>query len=361
MAKSLVALDYLAHPDKHPVEDVCAVFGDESFLKRQVLDELRSRVLSGDDAEFSVSTFDGRAVLWHDVVDALAARALFGGGRHLVVVDSSDEFVSKNRPALEQYVEAGPHDSVLVLDVTKWPSTTRLAKALGRRGLQIECKFPPPARLIKFLTAWAKRRHGAKLDSDAAELLTETLENDIGLYDQEIAKLAASAGPDGNIDAPLVRTSVGGWRVQTAWQMLDAALAGKSGEALLQLDRLLQSGEVPIAILAQIGATLRRFAAATRLIEQAEQAGRRTTLRAALTEAGFKPFVLSNAEEQLRRLGRPRARELYRWLLESDLALKGVSSSPSRARFVMEQLILRISAPAPPNRSNRTALSASRR
>jgi DNA polymerase-3 subunit delta len=359
MSKPVVALDYLAHPAKHPAEAVCAVFGDEPFLKRQVLEQLRASVLSGEDAEFSVTTLDGRAAEMRDVLDALAARALFGGGRHLVIVEAADDFVSQNRPALEDYAAKGQRHSVLVLEVTKWPSTTRLAKALGQQGLQVECKFPPPARLLKFLTGWAKSRHGAVLDAAAAELLADTLEDEMGLFDQELAKLAASAGPQGAITCELVRQTVGGWRAQTAWQMLDAALAGEAPEALLQLERLLVSGEVPIAILAQIGSTLRRFAAATRLIEHAEQGGRRTTLRGALTEAGFKPFVLARAEDQLRRLGRARAKQLYHWLLEADLALKGVSSSPARARWVLEQLILRLSAPPPPSRPTRKSLTRS--
>ena len=112
--------------------------------------------------------------------------------------------------------------------------------------------------------------------------------------------------------------------------MLDAALAGDAPEALVQLDRLLVSGEVPIALLAQISASLRRFAAAARLVEQAERRRRTVPLRQALEQAGVKPFVLGKAEEQLRKLGRARAMQLYRWLLEADLALKGASSSPTR-------------------------------
>jgi hypothetical protein len=58
--KPLDALDFLASPGKHPPLPVCVLFGDESFLKRQVLGQLKEIVLSGDDAEFSVSAFDRR-------------------------------------------------------------------------------------------------------------------------------------------------------------------------------------------------------------------------------------------------------------------------------------------------------------
>jgi DNA polymerase III subunit delta len=348
-AKPLDALDFLAHPAKHPPAPVCVLFGDESFLKRQVLGQLKEIVLSGDDAEFSVSTFDGRELELRDVLDALSTRALFGGGRHLVIIDEADDFVSDNRPALEDYVKQPKTASVLVIDAKQWPATTRLYKAVAETGLQIECRFPPPAKLLKWLVARCQKQHGAKLEPDAAERLAETVESDLGLFDQELAKLSALAGEGNSITAAMVDQAVGGWRAKSAWDMLDAALEGKTSAALVHLDHLLVSGEVPIALLAQIASNLRRLAAAAAIVSQTEAAGRTPSLRHALEQAGVKPFLLGKVEPQLRRLGRARAANLYRWLLEADLALKGASSSPARGRFVLEELIVRISAaPTPP-------------
>jgi DNA polymerase-3 subunit delta len=346
MPKPVDAFDYLAAPAKHPAASVCVLFGDESFLKRQVIGRLKDEVLSGDDAEFSVTVLGGGETSLAEVSDALATRALFGGGRHMIIIDQADEFVSRNRPALEQYAARPKPASVLLLEVKLWPSTTRLFKALADSGLQIECRFPPSARLLKWLAGWSRERHQAKLEPAAAELLAETVELDLGLFDQELAKLAALAGEGGTITAEMVRQAVGGWRVQTAWNMLDAALDGDARSALVQLDRLLVSGEVPIALLAQISASLRRLAAATRLLDQGSAGRRPTSLRQALEQVGVKPFVLGKVEGQLRKLGRTRANQLYRWLLEADLALKGTSSSTFRSRLVLEELIVRLSAPA---------------
>lgn len=344
MPKPLDALDYLAHPAKHPAPSICVLFGDEPLLKRYALSELKEHVLSGDDAEFSVTTLSGRDAQLRDVRDALATRALFGGGRHLVVVDEADEFVSRHRSELESYVAKPTGGSVLVLDVKLWPATTRLYKALAESGLQIECKFPAPAKLLKWLVSHAKKAHQAELEPAAAELLAETLEPELGLFDQELAKLAAMAVGQGPITTKMVKEAVAGWRVQTAWDMLDAALAGETATALLQLERLLLAGEAPIALMGQISSSLRRLAAATQLIEQGEARRRSVSLRQALEQAGAKPFLLGKLETQMRRLGRRRAAHLYRWLLDADLALKGTSSSPARARTVLEQLLVRISA-----------------
>ncbi len=345
MSKPVDALDYLAKPSKFSPSPVTVLFGDESFLKRQVLAALKEQILSGEDAEFSVTEFRGGETMLRDVLDARSTRVLFGGGPHMVIVEEADDFVSRNRAALEDMVARGGRSSVLVLEVKLWPATTRLYKALAESGLQIECKFPAPARLLKWLAGWSQERHGAKLEPAAAELLAESVEPELGLFDQELAKLAATAGPGGTVTAAMVRATVGGWRTRTAWEMLDATLDGDAPGALVQLDRLLAGGEVPVALLAQMSSSLRRFAAAARLIEQAEEAGRTLHLRHALGEAGVKPFLLGKAEVQLRRLGRQRASRLYRWLLAADLALKGASSSPPRARLVLEELIVRIATP----------------
>ena len=55
---------------------------------------------------------------------------------------------------------------------------------------------------------------------------------------------------------------------------------------------------------------------------------------------------MDKAERQIKQLGRHRAVALYRWLLETDLALKGTHSAPHRARFALEKLILRLSQAA---------------
>ena len=55
MAKSpaIPALDFLSNTSKYEVKPVCAVYGDETFLKREVLTALRAMVLDGHDGESS--------------------------------------------------------------------------------------------------------------------------------------------------------------------------------------------------------------------------------------------------------------------------------------------------------------------
>jgi DNA polymerase III subunit delta len=349
--KPLAALDYLAQPDKHPPQPVCAVFGDETFLRRQAILCLRAAVLGSDDGEFSLTSFDGRNALFRDVHEVLSTIAMFGGGR-LALVEDADEFVTKYRPQLEDYVAKPSRSGVLVLDLDSLPSNTRLHKSIAAEGLLIDCGSPAPAKLCKWLADWAKGHHQVQLPQVAAETLVELIGPELGLLDQELAKLALMTGDDKVISAELVGRSVGGWRTRTTWDMLDAALDGKPTEAMRQLDRLLAGGEQPVGLLGQISASLRRFAAATRLIVQAESGKHRINVRNALEQAGIRSFVLQKAERQLRQLGRHRGAQLYRWLIEADLDLKGESTLPPR--LILERLIVRLSAKpgvSPPRKS----------
>ena len=111
----------------------------------------------------------------------------------------------------------------------------------------------------------------------------------------------------------------------------------------------LQSGDCTQSVAGAMLWSLRRFADASQLVIEAEHAGRKITLPAALEEAGIKKWpqgALQKAERQLRQIGRHRASKLYQQLLRLDLSIKGSHSSPSRARWALEQLILSLSREA---------------
>lgn len=348
---SVSALDFLADTGDKEVPAVVALFGDEAFLKRLALEALKQRIGGKGEAEYSVTELAGPQAVPRDVFDELSTLSLFGGGRRVVVVDEADKFVTDYRPQLEDYVAKPSKAGVLILDVDTWPSNTRLYKAVATSGLNLECKAPTGTALVKWLISWSKSRHRAKLETDAAESLVDLVGAELGLLDQELAKLASAAG-DKPITVELVDQYVGTWRTKTAWEMIDDVVEGRGPAALKQLDKLISAGEHPIALLAQMASTLRRFASAVRLLEQAERRKQRVVPRQILEQAGFKSFVMDKAERQWRQLGRNRAGGLYKMLLDADLALKGRASAPARARLVLEQFIAKLSSAGDPRKTS---------
>ncbi len=344
MAKPVPAVDYLPRPEDHAPQPVCALVGAEAFLVREVLVRLRRAVLGDQHAELSQSVFAGLKAEWHEVSDTLATRAMFGPGRRLVVVEQADKFIERNRDTLERYVQHPIPAGVLVLQAQTLRSDTRLYKAIVAAGLLIECKPPPRRQLGPWLVRWARQAHGVALAVPAANLLVEMVGTDLGVLDQEVARLSLLAGGERTrIPIDLVRRAAGSWRTRSTWEMLDVALSGDLAAALHQLGRLISAGESPVGLLAQMGASVRRLAAATRLVLEAERRGRRVRLRDALAQSGVPGFALAKSERQLQRLGRERGQELSRWLLETDLGLKG--ASPLDPRFLLERLLILLGGP----------------
>lgn len=357
--------DFLNAATEASLPNFVVVYGDEPFLKTLAMEKLRREIVgAGEDYPFA--TFDGSTAEWRDVMDEVATVSLFGGGnRRLAVVDEADKFVTAYRSRLEDYAAKPASSGILLLNVSTWPSNTRLYKTLDKTGLQIDCSAPQKSvgkrsavdegRVVKWLTTTAKETHGMKLQPMAAQLLLELVGIEFGLLNQDLAKLALFTDQGGEVTAEMVRDIVGGWKTKTMWEVLDLVCDGNSGEALKQLDHLLQAGENPLALFGQIAWSLRRFAAATRIFERAEREGRRMPLSAALEQAGFRRWprgAMENAERQLKQMGRDRAGQLYRWLLEADLALKLSHSTPERARLVLELLFARLDSQLNRRKSN---------
>jgi DNA polymerase-3 subunit delta len=360
LANTRPALDFLAGPQQSAA--VCALFGDEPFLKQLVLKQLLRQAMGGE-GDGLVDAYDcaERIPDWRDVADELATGSLFGGGKpRVVILERADSFVSANRQRLEDYAAKPSRSGVLILEVDEWPSNTRLYKALDQSGLQIDCRPPQKqgkskgideGAIVKWIVEWGKSHHALAIGRDAAQHLLDLTGPSFGLLDQDLAKLALLVPAGAKASPDQVQEIIGGWRTKSIWDLVDAAADGEAGSALTQLDRLLHAGEHPLALVGSLSWSLRRYAAATRIFQQAERSGQTMPLKEALVQAGVKDWPIGNlaaSEKRLIQLGRSRAGKLYRWLLELDLSLKGSHSQDDRARWALEQLLLRMSKAAAP-------------
>jgi DNA polymerase-3 subunit delta len=332
---SLAFLDRKAEKAPRPVY---ILHGEERFLKRRVLAALRVLVFGPDDDGFGVSSHAGDRADYSTVSTELASVGIFSA-RRLVIVQDADSFVTRERPHLEKYVAAPSATGVLVLDVQSWPANTRLAKLIADAAT-ISCKAPAAARLPEWCIRWCAAEYDKQLVAAAARLLVDLVGAEMGLLDQELAKLAAYVGEAKRIDAADVDALVGSSRHQKVWIIFQSIGEGRVGEALALLGKLFDQGEDPHALFGAFRSQLRQLAQAGRLIGQGRSPA------AALEEVGVVPFGRANAETQMRHLGRRRLARLYDWLLEIDQGLKGFSTLPPRT--LLERLVVQLARPRTP-------------
>src|SRR5262249_3012475 len=187
------SLTFLERQAKLKPQPIYVLHGDEDFLKRRVHLALRKFVLGEEDSGFALSTYPGDKAVWATVIHDLQTLP-FLAPRRLVVVDSADPFVSRERARMEKFFSetAAKRDAptgVLVLDVRTWASTTKLAK-LTPDGWLITCKAPATHTLPAWCVQWCIGQYGKQLAAGAAKLLVELVGSQMGLLDKELEKLA---------------------------------------------------------------------------------------------------------------------------------------------------------------------------
>jgi DNA polymerase-3 subunit delta len=155
---------------------------------------------------------------------------LFGGPK-LVVVRAADDFVSKFREQLEDYLDAPGDAGTLVLRVASMPKNTRLYKAIDKRGGIVACDPPKQNELPAWIVARGKGVHQAKVNDDAARVLADLIGPDLGRLDNELAKLSLQV-EGGVIRADDISASVAFQREQAMWDLTDALTIGRSDEAV---------------------------------------------------------------------------------------------------------------------------------
>ncbi len=332
-----------------PLPAVVACFGTDDFLRRTAINHIIT--LSGINAE-TIRSFDGETDPWRDIHDELATRSLFDdGGTKVAIVRNGDKFVTKSREQLERWTEQAAVSTCLILELQTLAANTTLYKLIAKKGKLVKCTppqksswgNPPDEKAIqKWVAVWASSKHALTLTEKQSALIVDRIGGVCGLIDCEIAKLALFAESNGKVTDKRVSELVGGWRTQTAWELSDAIADGQVAVAIEQLDKLLTAGQNAVGLMAQVSWSLRRYGLAAKLVEQSERVDSKITLAIALERAGFNRFDVAKAETRLKRIGRPRARELITWLVELELKLKGSHSNDHRSRLALESLIMKL-------------------
>ncbi len=330
------AFEFLRSAGKSGVKPIYAVSGDDAYLRDESLKLIAREALGPDADDFAVSRLSGDSATLPDVLDELRTLPFLARCR-VVIVDGADPFVTAHRKELEAYAEKPAKSGVLILSVKAWPGNTKLAKLVEKVGLAIDAKAPDERDLPGWLVQLAKDQSKAKLEPEAARLLVELVGPEVGLLAAEVEKLAVYVGEKAVIRRDDVARMVGAGRVEKIFGIIDAATTGHAGEALLDLDHLLGSGEHPIKIIAGMTYSLQK-------VHHAGQLRRaRFELRDACQRAGIYPGAAEKTGKQHAHLGPGRVDRLPAMLLQADLDLKGDSQLPPRV--ILERLMVQLARP----------------
>jgi len=244
--------EFLKAVDRGAVPPISLLHGTEPFLLEDALSRL-TRVCCPDPALVSLNRecFDARETGAETIVRSALTLPCLAPAR-LVAVRESQALDARDSRALDQYVKnPNPSTRLVFLASGALPSTHWLLNLVPPAA--VVSVRPPTGRE---LPEWLRRRataHGFSLTEEAAQLLVQTVGEDLGALVGELEKAALWAGTEGGpVGVNEVKAVAGEHRLRSVFELTRALERRALGPALVVLEALLDSGEEPLGVLGMV-------------------------------------------------------------------------------------------------------------
>ena len=297
------------------------ISGPERLLASRAVERIGAAVRGSGDIE--ISRLDASAYA-RGVLTAATSPSLFADPG-LVVVEAleamNDDFL---QDALA-YAERPDPDCVVVLLHAGGTRGKRLLDTLRKAGTpEYTCPaIKRDAELVDFAAAEFDRA-GRSAPARAVRALVDAIGEDVAELAAACAQLISDV--DGTIDEAAV-TRYYGTRVNaTGFAVADAAIAGRTGEAIALVRHALSTGTDPVPLIAALASKLRT------LIKVGGARGRGMDLRS----LGIQPWQEERARRDLRKWDADSLAAAVQAVARADSEIKGASRAPG---FALERAV----------------------
>ncbi len=236
--------------------------GDEALLVREAVEVVRTAVLAGGLAAFNHAVLSGGEEGAAGVAEACRQVPVMAD-RRLVELRQVQDANAATLDALLEYAQAPVSSTVLLVTGIKMP-----APSGGQdRGLRFVNQVKKVGQVFKFdgegldpgVFARARARTwNATVDTAAVRALLELGGEDYDTLAGNVERCAAFVGEGGVVTAAVVQEVCASTAEADVWGLTDAIVAGDADAALASLHHLLEDGEAPHRLMANIAWQLRQ-------------------------------------------------------------------------------------------------------
>ena len=250
---------------KGNISPVYLLTGEDLFRKKELIDQIKAAV-HPDDFNIYSSTADKADM---GEVLALANTAPVFSDKRLVILTGIEKLRKDPKEALLRYLENPLDTTVLILthnDSKKFKTEKALAATAAEQGQVANFDELKREELSMWVTTRFKEQ-GLSAAFDAVETLCEAVGGDLNALSQEIEKLAlyTATRDNKNISKEDVLAGVGFSKEENPFELSNAVQYMNKKKALSMADRLLASGEEPVAVLSKISYPVLKMARIKRM------------------------------------------------------------------------------------------------
>lgn len=317
------------------------LYGTESFLINETMQLLTDHVLTEEDIEFNLSSFDLTetpieiALEDAETIPFLGERKLlFLHNSYFLTAEKSKEKVEHNLARLEAYLkEPAPYSIVvLVAPYEKLDERKKVTKALKKNAALFEAKKLTEADLKKWIVTRAEF-NGVVIEPKAVELILTLVGTNLFMLTSEIDKMALYIGQAHVIDVKTVESLVARSLEQNIFTLVDKIVERKIEDALRIYYDLLTLNEEPIKILAVITTQIR-------LIYQVKELARRGYGQKQIAgHLKVHPFRVKLAAGQAQKFAEKELISLIKQLADADYKMK---TGAMNKELLIELILLKL-------------------
>ena len=355
------------------------VSGNEYFLKKQALMEIKKRFFSEGGVEQGLIEFNGKdtdrnpagnltegnnpkkagpSTLFNDVIDEVRTTPMFGK-RKLIIVENADTFLGRGQDKIIGYLKNPCSVNCLILEVSSIDKRTKLAKAMdGKQGILIECDKlydkPAPWETRKpehdsELTRWIVM-HAGNFDKiinlKSAFCLQEKTGNDLAIINNQIDALSVYTGDRNEITIEDIQDLLGVSHREKLYNLLDAIGMKDTISAVRMAENIFDVGmenerknityDAKSIAITIVSSSHRRMKDLWKILRILDKGGSKKEILE--KQYAPRPFV-DKFIKQAQNFNEEEMPEKWKYMLEADLLCKTSRLSPS---LIIEQLITKL-------------------
>jgi DNA polymerase III subunit delta len=312
------------------------LYGQEQGLIENQVEQLQKLVITDPGAaDFDAETFYSENLDEERFISSCKGFPFLSKTK-FILLKEADKINKEAKKTLLSYLKDPSQTTILVVQ-----SANLEAKDPLRKGFETsKTAWAIPYYPLEGgkLSAWIRQhlqKQGYKVDRDALQHLSHRLEGDTLAASSELQKLLLFVGESRNISLNEVMACVGETVQHSSFALVSATANGKTAEALHILDRLLEGGEEPLAMIAILAMRIRRIIQGQSLLNAGEN-----------PKIACKKLKIFWKEEQefLTQCRLVKSANLANGLMDclaADKALKSGGGNPTR---IMGGLVMRLSS-----------------
>ncbi|HHU79642.1 MAG TPA: DNA polymerase III subunit delta [Clostridiales bacterium] len=314
--------------------------GPEEFTKEEALSQIIEKLVPASYRDLNYLILDGTETTADDII-AASETLPFMADRRLVVVKNYSGLSSgksDDEARLKKYLENIPDSTCLIFYQRGSADRKRMIyKAISKHGETVEFERLNHSNLVR----WTRKRfqlHNKTISREDLEYFIMQTGNNLEDIKNEVEKLASFSGSAPDITRDAIDKLVTPSDEFTVFQFIDAVAARKKGEALRQVDFLLEQGQSVFGILSLIARQLKIML----LCSEYDQAGYSLDqIKAKLRQKPYDvhPYSVQKGMQQSRGFTMEQLRYGLNQCLMTDY---GIKSGKIKDRLGLELLVIRM-------------------